>query len=81
MSYLAGPAVRHKDGRPEVSRTGVDRILPSRPVQGSWQSPRRALRGPRTVENTEPGHFAARGRSWGQSISVRRFKDSRGCAM
>jgi len=52
MSYLAGPAVRHKDGRPEVSRTGVDRILPSRPVQGSWQSPRRALRGPRTVENT-----------------------------
>ena len=52
MSYLAGPAVPHKDGRPEVSRTGVDRILPSRPVQGSWQSPRRALRGPRTVENT-----------------------------
>jgi len=54
MSYLAGPAVRHKDGRPELSRTGVDRILPSRPVQGSWQSPRRALRGPRTDENTAP---------------------------
>ena len=53
MSYLAGPAVRHKDGRPAVSRTGVDRILPSRPVQGAWQSPRRALRGPRTVENTD----------------------------
>ena len=53
MSYLAGPAVLHNDGRPEVSRTGVDRILPSRPVQGSWQSPRRALRGPRTVENTD----------------------------
>ena len=52
MSYLAGPAVLHNDGRPEVSRTGVDRVLPSRPVQGSWQSPRRALRGPRTVENT-----------------------------
>jgi len=53
MSYLAGPAVRNKDGRPEVSRTGVDRILPSRPVQCSWQSPRRALRGPWTVENTD----------------------------
>jgi len=52
MSYLAGPAVLHNDGRPEVSRTGVDRILPSRPVQGSWQSPRGALRGPRTVANT-----------------------------
>ncbi|PUU79271.1 hypothetical protein B9Z19DRAFT_1125446 [Tuber borchii] len=52
MSYLAGPAVLHKDGRPEVSRTGVDRNLPSRPVRGSWQSPRRALRGPQTVENT-----------------------------
>jgi hypothetical protein len=52
MSYLVGPAVLHNDGRPEVSRTGVDRILPSRPVQGSWQSPRRALRGPRTVANT-----------------------------
>jgi len=52
MSYLAGPAVLHNDSRPEVSRTGVDRILPSRPVQGSWQSPRRALRGPRTVANT-----------------------------
>ena len=32
----------------------MDCILPSRPVQGSWQSPRRALRGPRTVANTEP---------------------------
>ena len=52
MSYLAGPAVLHKDGRPDVSRTGVDRILPSRPVQSSWQSPRRALRGPQNVENT-----------------------------
>jgi len=60
MSYLAGPAVRHKDGRPEVSRTGVDRILPSRPVQGSWQSPRRALRGPRTVENTGNRWLSAR---------------------
>jgi len=55
MSYLAGPAVRHEDGRPEVSRTGVDRILPSRPVQGSWQLLRRALRGPLTVENTGSG--------------------------
>jgi len=53
MSYLAGPAVLHNDGRPEVSRTGVDRILPSRPVQGSWKSPRGALRGPRTVANTD----------------------------
>ena len=52
MSYLAGPAILHKDGRPEVSRTGVDRILPSRPVRGSWRSPRRALRGPRILENT-----------------------------
>ena len=30
----------------------MDRVLPFRPVQGSWQSPRRALWGPRTVENT-----------------------------
>jgi len=52
LSYLAGPAVLHNDRRPEVSRTGVDRILPSRPVQGSWQSPRGAPQGPRTVENT-----------------------------
>ena len=40
LSYLAGPAVLHNDGRPEVSRTGVDRILLSGPVQGSWQPPR-----------------------------------------
>ena len=53
MSYLAGPTVLHNDGRPEVSRTGVDCILPSPPVQGSWKSPRRALRGPRTVEDTD----------------------------
>jgi len=59
MSYLVGPVVRHKDARPEVSRTGVDRILPSRPVQGSWQSPRRALRGPRTVENTASSYGTA----------------------
>ena len=59
MSCLAGPAVRHKDGRPEVSKTGVDRTPPSRPVQGSWQSPRRALRGPRTVENTASSYGTA----------------------
>ena len=29
--------------------------MPSRPVPGSWQSPRRALRGPRTVANTGYG--------------------------
>ncbi|RPB04615.1 hypothetical protein L873DRAFT_1274681 [Choiromyces venosus 120613-1] len=52
LSYLTGPAVLRNNCRPEVSRTGVHRILPSRPVQGSWQSSRRALRGPRTVENT-----------------------------
>ncbi|RPB00316.1 hypothetical protein L873DRAFT_824508 [Choiromyces venosus 120613-1] len=52
LSYLAAPAVLRNDCRPSVSRTGVDRILPPRPVQGSWQSPRRALRGPQTVENT-----------------------------
>ena len=49
---LQGPAVLPKDGRPVASRTGADRVLPSRPVRGSWQSPRRAPRGPRTVENT-----------------------------
>jgi len=53
MSYLTGPTV-HNDGRPEVSRTGVDRILPSRPVQGSWQSPRRALRGPGPLPTLVP---------------------------
>jgi len=39
MSYLVGPAVLLNDGRPAVSGMGVDRILPSRAVQGSWQSP------------------------------------------
>ena len=39
--------------RPGNSRTRTDYILPSRLlVRGSWQSPRRALRGPRTAENT-----------------------------
>ena len=31
---------------------GVDCIVPSHPVRGSWQSPRRALLGPWTVANT-----------------------------
>ena len=30
----------------------TDYVLPSRLVPGSWQSPRRALRGPRTTANT-----------------------------
>jgi len=46
MSYLAGPTVLLNDGLPEVSRTGVDRILPSRPVQGSWQPRVGSYRGP-----------------------------------
>ncbi|PUU82479.1 hypothetical protein B9Z19DRAFT_1120652 [Tuber borchii] len=53
MSYLAGPAVLHNDGSPEVSMMSVDRILPSRPVRSSWQSPRRALQGPRPFVNTD----------------------------
>jgi len=31
---------------------GLHFAVPSRPVPGSWQSPRRALRGPRTAANT-----------------------------
>ncbi|PWW77838.1 hypothetical protein C7212DRAFT_342475 [Tuber magnatum] len=46
LPYLAGPDVLYNDCRPEVSWTRVDRILPSRPVQGSWQSPRRPYGGP-----------------------------------
>jgi len=42
------------DDRPGISRRRTDHILPSRLVPGSWQSPRRALRGPQTVENTAP---------------------------
>ena len=45
-------AVLPNDGRPGNSRMRTDGILSSRPVPGSWQSPRRALRGPRTAENT-----------------------------
>jgi len=51
LSYIVGPAILNNDGRPEISRTRTDRLLLSRPVQGSWQSPRRAPPGPRTVEN------------------------------
>ena len=39
-------------GPPSSIRTGVDCIVPSRPVRGSWQSLRRALPGPWTVANT-----------------------------
>jgi len=35
LSYLAGPAALHNHCHPEVSRTGMDRILPSRLAQGS----------------------------------------------
>ena len=52
LSRIVGPAVLSNEGRSEDSRTRTDRILSSRPVQGSWQSPYGALRGPRTVENT-----------------------------
>jgi len=44
--------VVHNDGRPGSSRTRADYLVPSRLVRGSWQSPRRALPGPWTVENT-----------------------------
>jgi len=40
MSYLAGPAVRHKDGRPEVSRTSEAgphfAVPPGLPAQEHW---------------------------------------------
>ena len=39
LPYIVGHAVLNNDGRPEISRTRTDRILPFRPVQGSWQSP------------------------------------------
>ena len=55
MSQIVGLAVLPNDGRPGDSRTRTDGILSSRPVPGSWQSPRRALRGPRTTENTGLG--------------------------
>ena len=52
MSQIVGFVVLHNDGRPGNSRTRTDGILSSRLVPGSWKSPRRALRGPRTAENT-----------------------------
>ena len=52
MSHPVGPAVLPKDGRPSLRADGTVYSLPSRPVRGSWQSPSRAPRGPRTVENT-----------------------------
>ena len=52
MSQTVGLVVLPNDGRPGYSRTRTDGILSSRLVPGSWQSPRRALRGPRTTENT-----------------------------
>ena len=52
MSQIVGLVVLPNDGRPGNSRTRTDGILSSRLVPGSWQSPRRALQGPRTTENT-----------------------------
>ena len=52
MSQIVGLVVLPNDGRPGNSRTRTDGILSSRLVPGSWQSPRRALRGPRTTANT-----------------------------
>ena len=53
LSQVVGLVVLANDGRPGNSRTRTDYILPSPLVRGSWQSPHRALRGPRTAENTE----------------------------
>jgi len=50
---LVGLVVLPNYGRPGNSRTRTDYVLPSRPVPGCWQSPRRALRGPRTAANTD----------------------------
>ena len=52
MSQIVGLVVLPNDGRPGNLRTRTNGILSSRLVPGSWQSPRRALRGPRTTENT-----------------------------
>ena len=52
MSQIVGLVIPPNDGRPGNSRTRTDGILSSSLVPGSWQSPRRALRGPRTAENT-----------------------------
>ena len=52
LAQTVGLLVLTNDGRPGSSRTRTDDILPSRLVRGSWQSRRRALRGPRTAENT-----------------------------
>ena len=64
MSRIVGLVVLPNDGRPENSRTRTDGILSSRLVPGSWQSPRRALRGPRTAANTAHGKARPAGRAW-----------------
>ena len=52
LAQTVGLLVLNNDGRPGSSRTRTADILPSRLVRGSWQSHRRALRRPRTAENT-----------------------------
>ena len=59
MSQIVGLVVLPNDGRPGNSRTRTDYVLPSGPVPGSWQSPRRALRGPgrlRTLQKRAHKH-------------------------
>ena len=51
VSQIVGLVALPNDGRPGNSRTRTDYVLPSRLFPGSWQSPRRALRGPRTAAN------------------------------
>jgi len=42
LSQVVRPVVFPYNGRHFILRTGTGQILPSRPVQGSWQSVRRA---------------------------------------
>ncbi|KAG0133613.1 hypothetical protein HOY82DRAFT_604258 [Tuber indicum] len=52
LSQTVGLVVLPNDGHPGSLRMGMDYSLPSRLVQRSWQSPRRARWGPQTAENT-----------------------------
>ena len=53
MSQMVGLALLPDHCRPGNSRMRTDYVLPSLPVPGSWQSPRRALGGPRMAANTD----------------------------
>jgi len=57
MSHPVGPTVLPKDGGPALKAPRTDYSSPSRPVWGSWQSPRGAPPGPRTAANTGDQRF------------------------